>query len=547
MTRLIYRGLDAPVDVPIQVYWLAGLHCSDQNEWWVRTVFRAQGSGLLHERHLPIGMLPILSLGIWFDQEALQSDGAHGEDAEICIPDVSHFEVMTSDQVPADLYPLPDGKAGTQRLLRYRTPDGDVIIPAIELVRSLFLHNRAMALALMRPSGLEQLYYPQPPARTGHAVLQFTGEMPAQALGERLAKEFAWLVLDQGARRAWDSVLRSSLGRPYVMLDPPAITQSTWSFRGIRRGNQWFVLELYAISGRYLPCDQLDYGHPSFTRVVRVRQSGEIEHSRARRGGARGSRDKASDEWTLRAGRMGSASYRQTKVADIGAKWTAFENPVVVRRVSRTITRFAESAEGSVETPPSVPTEAVEAPRVAKPIEVAAGERTSHDALPALDFKVLKALPRAWMGDLDALEEAAHHMRELLPSADIHMSVVALKSGRTVSMNGQHARPAMVIVVSPEGAPPVALLDIERSGISALSLMALQFKAAPPPADIEASIQLMLDGFVDAGGHWPASVESALRKRCWCTRIPKLLVPREHRRQLGRLWACRLVAKLRLS
>jgi len=111
MTRLVYRGLEASPDVPIQVYWLAGLHRSDQNEWWVRTVFRAQGGGQLHERLLPIGLLPILSLGIWFDQEVLQADGAYGEDMEIRIPDVSRFEVMTSDQVSSDLYPLPEGKA----------------------------------------------------------------------------------------------------------------------------------------------------------------------------------------------------------------------------------------------------------------------------------------------------------------------------------------------------------------------------------------------------------------------------------------------------
>lgn len=536
MTRLVYRGLEASPDVPIQVYWLAGLHRSDQNEWWVRTVFRAQGGGQLHERLLPIGLLPILSLGIWFDQEVLQADGAYGEDMEIRIPDVSRFEVMTSDQVSSDLYPLPEGKAGTQRLLRYHTPDGDVIIPAIELVRSLFLHNRAMALALMRPSGLEQLYYPQAPGRTGHAVLQFTGQMPGQVLGERLAKEFAWLVLDVSARRAWDSVLRHSLGQPYVMLDPPAIEHSTWSFRGVRHGNQWLVLELYAISGRYLPCDELDYGHPSFRRVVRVRHRGEIEPGTTRGRGARTRLDTEAEEWTLKAQRMGSASYRQGKVADIGMKWTAFENPVVVRRVSQAVPRPAQDAAASGEAT-ELPREAADVARPAKPIEVAVGERTGHDALPALDFKVLKALPRAWIGDLAALEEAAHHMRELLPSVDIRLSLVALKPGRTVSMNGQHTRPAMVMVVSPEHAAPIALLDIERSGIPALSLMALQFKAALPAADMEASIQSMLEGFVDAGGHWPTSVESTLRERCLCTRIPKLLVPREHRRQLGRFWA----------
>lgn len=546
MNRIVYEGIGGSKSQSLQVFWLAGMHRSAQNEWWIRTVLRTQGSGLLHERYLPIGMLPILSLGVWFDQDVLRVDDVFGEEAEAVIHDVSTFDVLTSDGVSPMLYPLPEGKTGTQRLFRYRTTSGDVIIPAIELIRSLFLHNRALALALMRPAGIEQLYYPERPGQRDRASLQFTQEMPARALGERMAMEFAWIALDPAVRRSWDSVLRHSHDRPYVMFDPPSIKESTWSFRGVRHDDQWFVLELYAISGRRLPCNELEYSHPSFERVVRVATAGEMGGGRPGRGCRRLDTHRSDGEWTLRDEHMGSGSYRRAKIADVGAKWTAFENQVTVRKLARTVIRPAASTRPS--TGMNKPLEGASAPsRCAKVTAVAAGERTDQSALPPLDFKILKALPSSWMGDLAALDEATHHISELLPTVSIRMSLVPLKPGRTVSLLGARMRPAMVVAIVSEGVPSMVLLDIERSGISALSLMALQFHTAPSSSEIEAAVKCMLDGFVDAGGYWSTGSEVALRKWCRCIRIPKLLVPRHRRKEFGKYWARRLILKLGLK
>jgi hypothetical protein len=86
----------------------------------------------------------------------------------------------------------------------------------------------------------------------------------------------------------------------------------------------------------------------------------------------------------------------------------------------------------------------------------------------------------------------------------------------------------MIVLITPESGAPVALLDIERTGIPALSLMALRFKRGRSAVQREAVIQRVLDGLVETGGHWSGAVEAALAGYCTCVRLPKLLVPRDH-------------------
>ena len=83
----------------------------------------------------------------------------------------------------------------------------------------------ALALALMRTAGLEQLIAPLEPGPRNLAKLKFTKEMPQGAIGRDLAMNVAWVALDAHARRAWDSVRRLSDGqRACPRVHAPAIT-----------------------------------------------------------------------------------------------------------------------------------------------------------------------------------------------------------------------------------------------------------------------------------------------------------------------------------
>lgn len=541
MRRVIYSDLASAYREPVEVFWIAGLQHTERNEWWMRTVFRGRETETLNVRLLPIGMWPLLGLGIGFNRGRLMSEGEAGEIGGALIEDLAQFEVITSAEVPAELYPLPEGKVGTQRLLRYRTGESEVIIPVVELVRVLFVHNRALALALMRPAGLEQLHYPVAPAEQTRASLRFTAQMPSRSIGKQLAAEFAWIVLDRQARRSWDSVRRLSMGKPYVMFEPPGIRQSLWSFRGVRRGHQWFVLELHTLSGRRLPFDELEYAHPEFRRVMRTpvegptAGSGAVPSNPVRASVDHGAAIEASD-----AG-GGSASYRNPLAIGIGTKRLAFENPVTLRKLAPVVEKRVSTA-----TKPATAEPKLKKHRT-KPIKVTTMERAGKSAFPPLDFRILALVPMAAMGDLEALDEAVRHLRDMLPSVGFQMSLVRLKGGRAISTIGDKPRPAMIVLIQAPSQLPIVVLDVERTEIEALSLMAMRFAADTSLDRVEAAAKQMLDGFVEAGGHWPAEIERGLRSLCTCERIPKLLIPRERIDQMAKYWAVRLAEKLGLA
>jgi hypothetical protein len=105
---------------------------------------------------------------------------------------------------------------------------------------------------------------------------------------------------------------------------------------------------------------------------------------------------------------------------------------------------------------------------------------------------------------------------------------------------------ALVVAIIQPRLAPIVLLDVERTGVPALSLMSLRFKLPDTDAaQIESAAKLMLDGLVDGGGLWSHEAESALGAVCACERHPKVLFPRH--KNLTAQWATKLVERLGLQ
>ena len=101
MKRMVFKSVAKLVaDDPIEVFWLAGLVCNERNEWKVRTVYRNKRTGEIISSLEPIGMLPLLTLGTWFNFGELKTDNLPGEQVETIVPDVGRPEIITSAILP---------------------------------------------------------------------------------------------------------------------------------------------------------------------------------------------------------------------------------------------------------------------------------------------------------------------------------------------------------------------------------------------------------------------------------------------------------------
>lgn len=542
MSRLFLRQLAELGPEPVELYWLAGLH-EENNAWSVRAVMRSVRSNRYNMVSLPIGLTPLLSLGHVFVQGEMLALPARGILASAMVVDVSDCEEITSADIRPELYSFDGNGGGIQRLLRFSTAQGEILIPAIELVRYLFLHNRTLANAVMRPGELNLLFHPEIPGYQRELTLLFTSQMPKNCLSRHFAQEFAWIAIDPDARRSWDSVRLKSLGKQYVTFNPPPLKDSAWKFRGVQYGNQWLVLELLHLTGKNHPCEELHYGHPSMREVIRsFGEKGEGQDADSDDEDGDTSREHVTYDYELDDEQDGAKGGSQ-KTTDSYSKQSDFQSSITVEKllVKQESSGNRRTSDVGASTGPRS--------EVRKTIKVSSGQRSLGAKLPALDFKLLT--PATWdcIGDLDALADTVRQMANRVPCVDFAMSLCQLKAGRVFSMANRKPRVALVVTIMPPDAPPIVLLDVDRTGDVALSLFAMHFHSHSSFDVFEHSVKRALDGLVDGSGHWDHEIERELADICGCERLPKMLTPRSDANIKGQtvVWAMKLLHRLGLA
>lgn len=530
----------------IEMYWLAGLTNNENNAWFVRSVVRGMSSGRFYMQALPIGMWPLLTLGMAFAKGNLLSMTARGIIGKTTISDISQYEEITSADIQPQLYSFENKECGIQRLFRYTTDQGEILIPTMELIRYLFLHNRTLANAIMHPGDLNRMFRPVLPGYCSEHSLQFTADMPKSCLSNQFAQEFAWLALDADARRAWDSVYLQSQGKEYATFTPPPLKNSEWTFRGVRHGNCWLVLELLHLTGKCHPCDELYYGHPSLKRIIRDLVGGTERSNTGKDNNnddnAAPQKDRIIYDYQLDDGQAGSKSNSNQQVTDMHSKLSEFDRDIPIKKLLIDDHKPTGKHKDTVSSNGQL----VEKRQT---IKVSAGAQKSNSDLPPLNFKLLT--PANWdsLGDLEALTNTVHQMAARLPEAKFAMSLCHLKAGRAFSMANRMPRVALVVTIAVPQQPPIVLIDVERTGNIALSLMLLRFNRHLTFEEIESNVKLILDGLIDASGHWDHEMEEILADICSCERLPKILTPRENAGVPGQplVWALKLLSKLRLN
>jgi hypothetical protein len=542
MSRFYFKHIGKLSRERLELYWLLGFRRNVENQWFVAAAMRECESGRLLGTRFPIGALPLLALGRTFSRGGLDPEPCRGEVHSAQIYDLSTTRIATSAELDSEHYSFGGRPGGVQRIFEYRTAECRVLIPVVELMRFLFVHNRLLAQAILRPGALNLLIAPQVPSISHVKRIDFTKDMPKQCLTRAFVREFAWLALDPDARRSWDSVATLTADKDHVIFRPPPLKDAVCRFRGVRHGDTWLVQEIFALSGRTLPCSMIEFRHPALVRTVRL--NGTPDDDRAKNGlksSRSGSERCGTSELVIDEGTEGSASSRKLTSVEGIRKHPQFENPTLVKAIPAR-TKEAMPLARPRETKPQGSGVASGTPRTSR---VSAGEPGTRGALPPIEFTSLPSASAAAPGTLEALYNVAAEMRAMAPSLHIACAPVFLKEGRAFSLAGQDRRLALIVVIQRNDHPPVVLLDVERTGVAALALMALRFRdSAASSASVEHAAREMLDGLVDQGGKWSAVVEASLSRHCLCERLPKALCPRQGQGFSTKDWAIRLVDRL---
>lgn len=534
----------------LELIWLAGFAEHPEKGWQVRAITRGIESDRVIVHPLPIGLLSVLPLGQCYSGGDPTSLRPHGEIAEFFIPNVANGEEAASACIPPDLFPIKGHERKIQRLLRYQVGGIEVLVPTIELIRCLFVHNKTMANALMRTSGIMDLCRPELPGTYADLHLQFTDRMPVSILKPAFVAEFAWTAVHPDGRRSWDSVAALSKGKRHVSFHPPPLHNSRWIVRWVRKKSTALVLEILHLTGKRHACDVLRYSHPSMRKAVSFRPKGPMQDHDLGSGEPppiREVRDYIVDDRAT-----GSRIDTHQSALPVLTKASSFDRVIEITKV----------AEAAAQEPAWNPSDDSEGPRsgqgrptpevvVRRRVRISAsvGEEEPGATLPPIEFHLLEPAAPDYLGELEPLIGALHLMADMLPAVRIAVSLCVLKRGRAISLAGQHRRPCLIAVLWPSSCPPLVLIDVDHAGGFSLSSLALRYRKHLALQEMEEHIKTLIDGMVDNHGRWNTNLANAFAEDCACLRLPKVLRQKERMDEQAywQLWAIRLANRLGLE
>ena len=122
--------------------------------------------------------MPLLAPGRCYVQGRPSHVVRRGTLGHAVIPALRSYEEVTLGDIPAAVFPDRRSRRSAQPIYRYRTPEGALFIPPQELIRRLFLHDKTLAHALLRPGGLWELARYENPGFHDKFTLHFTAAMP---------------------------------------------------------------------------------------------------------------------------------------------------------------------------------------------------------------------------------------------------------------------------------------------------------------------------------------------------------------------------------
>jgi hypothetical protein len=534
----------------VELRWLTGL-VREGDQLKIRVQFLNHGNGTTFIQNLPFGMLPFLTPGLVVSNGEVRTERRTGKRMKTFLSNLTACEeIDVMEGIARSHYDLGGRKGGGQRLLRYRAGGRTILIPTFELIRLLFMHSKALATALLTPSGLMELAVTPAPGLYPDIDIDFTGAVPHRAVSPEFVKEFTWLAVHPDGRRAWDSVLTLSAGKPYLTLAPPPLRNCHLTCRGVVWNNRLLVLEILSLSGRKLPAGEVRWTHP--LEILRIdRGSGSLTGPTDDGVPAEGSRPRREREHVVDGEADAKPGINQD-VELLGGKRGCFDNHATVTRVQRQVPKSAAAGDGtSAEGVRKTRSDAGQAidpglrPTINRHV-VSAGEPTLTGTAPSIDFSVLEHASRDHVGDLELLESILLRIEAAAPDLTLSQHLVFLQPGKAVSLCGIRRRACLVAVLTSPSRPPRVILDVDHTHLNGIAALLLRYSVVTPLAIVAEHVRQLLTTMVDNYGHWDRKAEIELSLFVDLKRLPKLIRMTERAADEAymRAWVSRLLREI---
>ncbi|MEK4462839.1 Tn7-like element transposition protein TnsE [Paenibacillus sp. FSL H8-0315] len=500
MAAIEFRPWPFEVNEDVELLWFGSPYTDYKGDWRVRVGFR-RISGEIRVLSHSWGRLPLLRIGQIYTNGVLnQVRPMSGSSYTVTIPALNNGKVVNGFQVPKRLIDFgKNPELGTQKIVQYAIGDITLCIPALELIRAMFINSRLLAYSLLQPHGLEQLI---DNSHLNKNILHFHlgSRVPNTMATESNARHISWIYLDDRIKAMWDSVYHLLFSRaiaesptnPTKVLRKGAPLDVTLPPTGpiemIVRGDKFInmilVKEIMGFSGFTHPASKIEFFHHS-----KKRQESSFGDRRLRL-----TTQSKNDDMIINDDSENAKEDTNQDVLEAPPTFMKFINYPIVITLKKDVRRTNAGNDVLVSTGRG-------GKNSEEPKEVSVQDSIVGGDTPPIDFKTLEMVPITEAIGLEEFFKMISVLKEMT-SYTIRMSVVRIPPGKRFSICPNGARRTCAIVQVTNPVVTKYILEVARPDDWSVSTLILQ-----PPQDmslkvIESEIKLLLDGLLQKSGHW---------------------------------------------
>lgn len=507
------------------LHWLIGFYPHTNNELQVCAEFRDIRDGASYTKKLPFNVLPILVPGLIVSSGRVTTARINGKHLSQVIPDLSSCDEINAAQCrELEHFDFNQLLFNSQKILCYQIKDKTVLIPSVELIRYLFLHNRIMAESVLKPAGLLNLAVTPFPGFYDDVKIEFKDQVPRKLLTREFVQEFCWLSIDPDARKSWDSIRHRSSMENFLAFDPPPLRNCELSVRGIQINNCLLVLEIISLTGRSLPAKNIKWTHPRIIERDSDKSANNKKSPISKT--SHKTRTHGQGEYTLNEN-IENLKISNQNVLLIGGKKSCFAHNACLEKIPRA-RRALASAEYSggderkgLCSGREVSGESNLSPTINN-FSIDGYDRELYGAQSLVDFSVLEAAEYKHIGNLNFLYNVLEEVENVHQGLTVTRYLCYLKNGAPFSHRNNHRRMYLIAIFMSPGLYPRILIDVDHSRAKGLSALFLRYDWNVSISTMTSHVKEIVDALVSNYGHWDSSVEERLSKEVFIKRFPKL-------------------------
>ncbi len=243
--RVLFGNFPFPPDETVYLHWLGSPSRDGKTKSWSLPVSFRPSEGPPQRVSLPWGSLPSLRLGQFY-QGGQPRPEVIGETYDVVLETQQPIYLRTAIQaVRREHYRLFTQANLDEPCFSFHTQEGyRLIVPATEIARACFAHNRVLAQALLRPNVVQQFVHSF--EFEGDTLnIWFLPKMRSYLRNKAFIRQVARLLSLPAFLSAWESVSRHLAEEriPWTREMLPDL-RPEWRVRGILHGNALLVLEI---------------------------------------------------------------------------------------------------------------------------------------------------------------------------------------------------------------------------------------------------------------------------------------------------------------